>query len=103
MVTDDASNYRAKAFVRTVTPPASRHQRARPHTPRHDGKVERYQRILAEECLYALALYSEGERREAISVWVHHSNDQRPHTACADEPPATRVHECVVNVMTSYS
>ena len=31
---------------------ASRHQRIRPHTPRHNGKVERYNRILAEGLLY---------------------------------------------------
>ena len=65
---------RAKTFVRAVNAHASRHQRTRPYTPRHNGKVERYQRILAEECLYAHAFYSEGERREAISVWVHHYN-----------------------------
>ncbi|MCT1767552.1 IS481 family transposase, partial [Brevibacterium casei] len=32
-----------------------------------------------------------------------HYNYHRPHTACADQPPATRVHERVDNVMTSYS
>src|SRR5699024_5710196 len=79
---------------------ASRHQRTRPYTPRHNGKVERYQRILAEECLYADAFYSEDERHEAISGWVHHYNYHRPHTAGADQPPATRVHERVDNVMT---
>ena len=103
VVTDNGSNYRAKTFVRTVNAHASRHQRTRPYMPRHNGKVERYQRILAEECLYAHAFYSENERREAISVWVHHYNYHRPHTACADQPPATRVHERVDNVMTSYT
>lgn len=103
VVTDNGSNYRAKTFVRTVTAHASRHQRTRPYTLRHNGKVERYQRILSEECLYAHAFYSEDERREAINVWVHHYNYHRPHTACADQPPATRVHERVDNVMTSYS
>ena len=102
VVTDNGSNYRAKTFVRTANAHASRHQRTRPYTPRHNGKVERYQRILTEEWLYAHAFYSEDERREAISVWVHHYNYHRPHTACADQPPATRVHERVDNVMTSY-
>ena len=50
VVTDNGSNYRAKTFVRTVNAHASRHQRTRPYTPRHNGKVERYQRLLAEEC-----------------------------------------------------
>ncbi len=54
---------------------ASRHQRTRPYPPRHDGNVERYQRILAVECLYAHAFRSDDEQCEAISVWVHHCND----------------------------
>lgn len=103
VVTDNGSNYRARTFVRTVRAHASRHQRTRPYTPRHNGKVERYQRLLTEECLYARPFYSEDQRREAISVWVHHYNYHRPHTACADQPPATRVHERVDNVMTSYN
>ena len=74
MVTDNGTNYRAKTFMRAVNAHASRHQRTRPYTPRHNGKVERYQRIFAEECLYAHAFFSEGERREAIGVWVHHYN-----------------------------
>ena len=103
VVTDNGSNYRAKPFVRTVAAHASRHQRTRPYTPRHNGKAERYQRILTEESLYARAYASEDERCRAISIWVHHYNYHRPHTACADQPPATRVHERVDNVMTSYT
>ena len=53
VVTDNGANYRARAFTATITSLASRHQRIRPYTPRHNGKVERYNRILAEECLYA--------------------------------------------------
>ena len=103
VVTDNGNNYRAKHFTRTVKGLASRHQRIRPYTPKHNGKVERYQRILADECLYARPYDSESQRREAISTWVHHYNYHRPHTACADQPPASRVHANVDNVMTSYT
>lgn len=51
VVTDNGANYLAKDFHRTVTAHASRHQRTRPYTPRHNGKVERYQRMLVQECL----------------------------------------------------
>ncbi|MFL0461062.1 integrase core domain-containing protein, partial [Kytococcus sedentarius] len=75
----------------------------RPYTPRHNGKVERYQRLLAEECLYARAYTSEHERARAISIWVNHYNYHRPHTACADQPPASRTPARVNNVMTNYT
>ena len=81
---------------------ASRHQRIRPYTPRHNGKVERYNRLLVDEVLYARPYASEHARRHAIDVWVNHYNYHRPHTACADQPPASRAPARVGNVMTSY-
>lgn len=103
LVTDNGNAYRAAAFTTSTTAFIGRHQRTRPYTPRHNGKVERYQRILAEECLYARPYTSETARRDAISVWNHHYNYHRPHTACADQPPASRLHTGVDNVMTNYS
>ena len=50
------------------------------------GKIERYQRLLADECLYARPYASEAEHREAIVIWKHHYNYHRPHTACGDQP-----------------
>ena len=82
VVTDNGANYRARTFTMTITSLASRHQRIRPYTPRHNGKVERYNRILAEECLYARSYSSEQQRRDAVAVWNHHYNYHRPHTAC---------------------
>jgi transposase InsO family protein len=99
VVTDNGANYRALAFTRTVTALASRHQRIRPHTPRHNGKVERYNRILAEELLYARLWTSEDERAAAIGVWNIHYNYHRAHTAVGDQPPASRLHTAVTNLM----
>jgi transposase len=86
VITDNGSNYRAATFTRTVTATA-RHQRIRPYTPRHNGKVERYNRILAEELLYARVWTSETERAAAIKVWNAHDNYHRAHTAVGDQPP----------------
>lgn len=49
IVTDNGACYRAEDFGRALL--GSRHQRITPYTPRHNGKVERYNRILAEEFL----------------------------------------------------
>jgi transposase InsO family protein len=102
VVTDNGANYRAKAFRRTVLALAARHQRIRPYTPKHNGKVERYNRLLADEVLYARPYASEQARRDAIGTWVNHYNYHRPHTACGEHPPASRVPARVNNVMPSY-
>jgi transposase InsO family protein len=102
VVTDNGSAYRSTAFARAVAH-AGRHQRTRPFTPKHNGKVERYQRILAEELLYARPFTSEAERAAAIEVWNIHYNYHRPHTAAGNQPPAHRLDSGVTNVSRSYS
>ena len=77
----------------------ARHQRTRPYTPRHNGKVERYQRTLAQEFFYARIWPSEDQRNEAIKIWNVHYNYHRPHTAAADQPPASRLATGVTNVL----
>jgi hypothetical protein len=36
-------------------------------------------------------------------VWNVHYNYHRPHTAAGDQPPASRLHAGVTNVVASYS
>lgn len=81
----------------------TRHQRTKPYTPRHNGKVERYQRILAEELLYAREFTSEDARSAAIAVWNVHYNYHRPHSGAGGRRPASRLREGVTNVQPSYS
>jgi transposase InsO family protein len=102
VITDNGSCYRAAAFTRSMFDVA-RHQRTRPFTPRHNGKVERYQRILAEELLYAHTFTSEADRSSALAKWLVHYNYHRPHTTAGNQPPATRLTTGVTNVMSSYS
>ena len=102
VVTDNGACYRAKVFARTLTA-GSRHQRTRPYAPRHNGKVERYQRILAEELLYARTWTSEEQRTEAVKTWNIHYNYHRAHTTAGNQPPASRLHAGVSNLMRSNS
>ncbi|WIX76837.1 IS481 family transposase [Amycolatopsis carbonis] len=101
LVTDNGACYRAHDFATVLR--GARHQRITPYTPRHNGKIERYNRILAEEFLYAHAWTSEHHRTTALAVWNIHYNYHRPHTAAGDQPPATRLDTGVTNVMASYS
>lgn len=79
-----------------------RHQRITPYTPRHNGKVERHNRIISEEFLYARTWISEDQRREALGVWNIHYNYHRPHSAADGEPPASLLPTGVSNVLASY-
>jgi len=99
VVTDNGANHKATAFTRTVNAVASRHQRTRPHTPRHNDKIERHNRTLAEELLYARVWTCEAERAAAIQTWDIHYNFHRAHTAIGDRPPASRCYAGVTNVM----
>jgi transposase InsO family protein len=64
--------------------------------------VERYQRILTEEVLYAREFTNEDERSAAISVWNIHYNYHRPHGVAGGRPPASRLKTGVTNVRSSY-
>jgi transposase InsO family protein len=101
LVTDNGACYRAHDFATVLH--GARHQRITPYTPRHNGKVERYNRILAEEFLYAHVWTSEAHRTAALAVWNVHYNYHRPHTAAGEQPPASRLHTGVTNVKASYS
>jgi len=101
VVTDNGACYRSGDFARIVA--KTRHQKIKPFTPRHNGKVERYQRILTEEVLYAGEYSGEDERSAAISRWNIHYNYHRPHSAAGGRPPASRLKTGVTNVRPSYS
>jgi transposase InsO family protein len=101
IMTDNGSCYKATHFATVLR--GARHQRITPYTPRHNGKVERYHRILAEEFLYARVWTSEQQRTAALHIWNVHYNYHRPHTAVGNQPPATRLHTGVTNVMASYT
>lgn len=100
IVTDNGACYRSKVFGEAVLP--ARHQRITPYTPRHNGKVERYNRILAEEFLYARTWRSERERADGLQLWNLHYNYHRPHGAHDGQPPGTAAPVAVNNVLASY-
>jgi transposase InsO family protein len=102
IVTDNGACYRSADFARIVGT-KSRHQKTKPFTPRHNGKAERYQRILTEEVLYAREFSCEAERSTAIAIWNVHYNYHRPHSAAGGRPPATRLKTGVTNVRPSYT
>ena len=72
-----------KAFVHTVIDDHSRVAYAEIH--------ERFHRTMADGWAYARCYTSEQERRDALPAWLHQYNYHRPHTACGNQPPFSRL------------
>nr|WP_185993483.1 hypothetical protein [Rhodococcus sp. KBS0724] len=51
VITGNGSCYRAADFTASLR--EARHYRIKPYTPKHNRKVKRYNRILAEELLHS--------------------------------------------------
>lgn len=101
IITDNGSCYRSRAFAEALN--GIEHRRTKPYTPKHNGKVERYNRILSEEFLYARTWTSEAERSNALETWNLHYNYHRPHGAHQGKPPASATPARVNNVLASYT
>lgn len=66
-------------------------KKTRPYRPQTNGKIERFHKTLAEGWGYARCYRTEAERRQALPAWLHLYNHHRPHSACANKPPITRL------------
>jgi transposase InsO family protein len=95
VMTDNGSCYRSRAFAAalgTIT-----HVWTRPYRPQTNGKVERFNRTLAQEWAYAANYTSDEARAAEYPVWLHHYNHHRPHTGIGGQIPAERVHNLTGN------
>ncbi|GAA0597490.1 hypothetical protein GCM10009534_34810 [Kribbella sandramycini] len=63
IITDNGSCYRSSAFADALD--GAEHRRTKPYMPKHKGKVERYNRILAEEFLH-VRTWTRGPARERL-------------------------------------
>ncbi|WP_354261514.1 IS481 family transposase [Agrococcus sp. UYP10] len=95
VMTDNGSCYRSHVFRDALE--GIQHRRTRPYRPQTNGKVERFNRTLANEWAYASTYRSEAERAATYDAWVHTYNHHRPHTALNGQTPAQRVHNVTRN------
>ena len=95
VLTDNGSCYRSGDFARALGD--VKHRRTRPYRPQTNGKVERFNRTLAEEWAYARTYTSDEARAATYGDWLHHYNHHRPHTGIGGAVPADRVHNLTGN------
>jgi transposase InsO family protein len=92
VMTDNALNYRrSAAFLQTMRDLGITHVSIPVYHPRANGKVERFNRTMAEEWAYARLYTSNAGRLRALDRWVEFYNSRRPHTALGGRPPITRL------------
>lgn len=96
VMTDNGSCYRSRTFEAALGS-GVRHRFTRPYRPQTNGKVERFNRTLAQEWAYAVAYESEAARAESYAAWLHHYNHHRPHTGIGGQTPSDRVHNLTGN------
>ncbi|HIW66559.1 MAG TPA: IS481 family transposase [Candidatus Dietzia merdigallinarum] len=99
VLSDNGGAYRSHLWRDTCEALSIRPGYTRPYRPQTNGKVERFHRTMADGWAYARCYRSEAERRDALESWLHHYNHHRPHTACANQPPFTRL----INVPGQYN
>jgi transposase InsO family protein len=93
LMTDNGFSYVKNRTLRELLARrAIRHLTTEPYRPRTNGKVERFHQTMAREWAYGLAYRSHRQRNQALPHWLDHYNRRRPHSAIADRPPISRVH-----------
>ena len=99
VLSDNGGAYRSHLWRDTCAELGIRHKRTRPYRPQTNGKIERFHRTLADGWAYARCYTSEAERRGELDDWLHYYNHHRPHTACGNLPPFSRL----INVSGQYN
>jgi transposase InsO family protein len=90
ILTDNGNGYQSHAWRDRCAELDIKHTRTRPYRPATNGKVERFNRTLADEWAYARLWKSEAARARALDRFLHRYNHHRHHTAIGG-PPASRV------------
>jgi transposase InsO family protein len=91
VITDNAMNYRLSTDFRDAISALGARQRfIRPYSPWQNGKVERFNRTLAQEWAYRQPFTSNDHRAEALAPWLDHYNTERNHHGIGGKPPISR-------------
>ncbi len=81
IMTDNGSAYTSFAIRDLLAERGIKHKRARPYTPRTNGKAERFIQTSLREWAYAQPFHSSADRAAAMPLWIDTYNRSRPHSA----------------------
>jgi transposase InsO family protein len=90
--TDNAWCYtHNRALAELLRARGIRHRTIKPRTPKHNGKIERYQQTLKREWGLGQRYRSSEHRALALPHWLDHYNTTRRHSGIGNRPPVSRV------------
>ena len=93
LLSDNAWTYtHNQALAQLLSRQRIRHLLIPPRRPQVNGKVERYQQTLKREWALGQLYRSSDHRAQALSHWLRHYNEHRPHSSLGGRPPISRVH-----------
>lgn len=91
VISDNHMSYRRSSDFRAAVAAIGAKQRfIKPHCPWQNGKVERFNRTLAQEWAYRQPFTSNDERTAALGPWLEHYNNARNHHGIGGKPPISR-------------
>jgi transposase InsO family protein len=91
VLSDNGSAYKSFLWRDTCADLKIAVKKTRPYRPQTNGKIERFHRTLSDGWAYARHYTSEPQRRAALPNWLHAYNHHRPHSACGNQPPLSRL------------
>jgi transposase InsO family protein len=93
VMTDDGSGYVAKLFRKALRILGMRHIRTRPHTPKTNGKAERFIQTMLREWAYAISSSSCDIRAADLARWLSWYNDRRLHSPLSRGAPTQALYQ----------
>jgi transposase InsO family protein len=99
VMTDNGSCYKSFAFREACKALRLKHIRTKPYTPKTNGKAERFIQTSLREWAYARAYPTSEHRKQALLPWLHNYNWHRPHGSLQSQPPISRIHQSMNNLL----
>lgn len=103
LYSDNGSCYRAKAMQQAAAALGLKHRFTRPYTPKTNGKAERFIQTSLREWAYAHAYSHSSLRAERLPSFLHNYNWHRPHHSLKLNPPISRLHLDMNNLLSLHT
>ncbi|MBA3544483.1 MAG: IS481 family transposase [Chthoniobacterales bacterium] len=102
IMSDNGSCYRSHLFRAATQRHRLRHLFTRPYTPRTNGKAERFIQTSLREWAYAAVYAHSAHRADHLQPWLHRYNWHRPHSALQFQPPISKLHLTMNNLLSLH-